>query len=238
MPDLTASRFFTVASVLALACACSSDSDVGNPGGAAGVGSGGSGATGAGGAAAGGTGNSAGASGSGTGGASTGGVSAGGVAGFAIGGNAGAVTGGANSGGAGAGSGGTSSGGASSGGAGTGASSGFGPVQCRANSDCPATMTCALSAPGGICNGCSLSAPCKGAGLECFLSACVRDCTGDQDCNAGMRCNSTKRCVIRACPCPAPYVCGGSNLCQRPACGTGATCPTPFTCQNGFCMEP
>lgn len=138
-------------------------------------------------------------------------------------------------------SGGTSSGGTNSGGsggAGTGASSGFGPVQCRANSDCPATMTCALSAPGGICNGCSLSAPCKGAGLECFLSACVRDCTGDQDCNAGMRCNSTKRCVIRAYPCPAPYVCGGSNLCQRPACSTGVSCPAPFTCQNGFCMEP
>ncbi|HMR76718.1 MAG TPA: hypothetical protein PKD61_16470, partial [Polyangiaceae bacterium] len=133
-------------------------------------------------------------------------------------------------------SGGTNSGG--SGGAGAGGSAGFGPVQCRANSDCPATMTCALSAPGGICNGCSLTAPCKGAGLECFLSACVRDCKGDQDCNAGMRCNSTKRCVIRACPCPAPYVCGGSNLCQRPACGTGATCPAPFTCQDGFCMEP
>lgn len=112
-----------------------------------------------------------------------------------------------------------------------------GPVQCRSDGDCGGTLTCNMSAPGGICSGCGV---CPGW-LECYSGFCVRECYNDGECNAGFRCSSTDRCALRACdattPCPAPYACGTNGYCARPTCPTGS-CPPPLICTNGLCIEP
>lgn len=118
----------------------------------------------------------------------------------------------------------------------------LGPVDCRVEADCPGLSSCNVPAPGGVCNGCGSDNDCP-TGTSCGqVGACVRDCQDDGDCSAGKRClTGTGVCAIRQCnvdPCPAPYVCVG-NLCQRPACGSGGSCPAPMTCGvNNVCVEP
>lgn len=111
------------------------------------------------------------------------------------------------------------------------------PVQCREDADCT-TGTCNLSAPGGICLGCTAgSCP---SGTDCSeLGSCVRDCTTVADCAPGFRCLGSGRCALAtpcsASNCPAPYVCGAVG-CERPPCADG--CPTDWTCSGGYCTEP
>ena len=119
----------------------------------------------------------------------------------------------------------------------------FGPVDCVTTSDCLSPTTCNQSAPGGICNGCGNESQC-GADFTCFVGACVRDCTVDDDCSAGKRCTpGTGRCVLRSCAvsaCPAPYTCGDTNFCERPVCGSNNSCTMGFSCDTAsqICMEP
>lgn len=119
----------------------------------------------------------------------------------------------------------------------------FGPVDCETSADCLNATTCTQSAPGGICNGCGVEADCD-TDFSCFVGACVRDCQNDTECSAGKRCTpGTGRCILRNCsgtPCPAPYTCGDSNFCERPACGANNSCTMGFTCNVAaqLCIEP
>ncbi len=124
-------------------------------------------------------------------------------------------------------------------------STNFGPVDCRTTADCLSPTTCTQSAPGGICGGCGNENQCASyASCPAGIGACVRDCTVDGDCSAGKRCApGTGRCILRNCsstPCPAPYACGNTNFCQRPACGANNSCTMGFTCDTSsqICMEP
>ncbi len=113
--------------------------------------------------------------------------------------------------------------------------------QCGDSWDCPGTLFCADSAPGGICNGCSGNDPCPD-GLWCNeFGGCSRDCETRDDCPQGMRCHPTQTvCVLESCgdtgDCEAPYVCDG-GMCRRPECGD-ASCPSPLVCVEGMCLEP
>ncbi len=115
------------------------------------------------------------------------------------------------------------------------------PGQCGDSWDCPGTLFCADSAPGGICNGCSGNDPCPD-GLWCNeFGSCSRDCETRADCPQGMRCHPTQTvCVLESCgatdDCEAPYVCDG-GMCRRPECGDGS-CPGPLVCVDGMCIEP
>ena len=113
--------------------------------------------------------------------------------------------------------------------------------QCAASDDCPGTLFCAETAPGGICNGCGAE-PCPD-GTSCNeFGACARDCGGDDDCPVGLRCHPTQDiCALKSCSsgadCEAPYVCE-SGFCRRPSCEVGSACPAPLACEGGVCVEP
>lgn len=113
--------------------------------------------------------------------------------------------------------------------------------QCVGSDDCPGTLFCAETAPGGICNGCGAD-PCP-AGTSCNeFGACARGCAGDEDCPVGLRCHPTQDiCALKSCSldvdCEAPFVCD-SGFCRRPSCGGGSACPAPLACEAGVCVEP
>jgi hypothetical protein len=113
--------------------------------------------------------------------------------------------------------------------------------QCGDSWDCPGTLICAKTAPGGICNGCNGQQACP-SGTWCNeFGACSIDCETAADCPSGMRCHPTQTvCVLKGCSgdgdCEVPYVCDG-GYCRRPACGPGGACPAPLGCKDGTCVE-
>jgi hypothetical protein len=116
------------------------------------------------------------------------------------------------------------------------------PGQCRSSADCPGSLTCTLSAPGGLCAGCATEADCPDPGFfECFVGTCQRTCTTDEECPWGMVCAvGVQRCRLISCTtdCPVPYDCIG-GYCRRPSClPNPPQCPPTMSCgAANTCVE-
>jgi len=118
--------------------------------------------------------------------------------------------------------------------------------QCLTDAQCAgagAGATCAATAPGGLCNGCSGSCSLPGAD-QCNFGACNASCAVDNDCPTGLRCNGTGTCVLKSCSsnatCGPLHTCTG-GFCRRIPCGAGVTCPAGTTCKptsaGQLCIE-
>jgi hypothetical protein len=113
------------------------------------------------------------------------------------------------------------------------------PGQCLRQSECGGEFgTCAVNAPGGICNGCTSDSHCPGS-TECVLSTCRQPCREDLNCPAGMVCGSANLCIIQSCQrgaCPdARFGCNARDLCERSSCVSTDDCPAGTLCQASVC---
>lgn len=123
--------------------------------------------------------------------------------------------------------------------------------QCWSDAQCTLGQTCAVEAPGGICNGCGVAGDCKAGSTlySCTVAgACSKDCSSDADCARGMQCKtSIGICGLKACSaqtdCASGTECralaGGSNkYCQRYANCTATSCPVGYACKSTGLSSP
>lgn len=124
------------------------------------------------------------------------------------------------------------------------------PVECAANSDCPADYKCEIYSTGGtVCTDCTCACPAEGECPPCECEStceevpgeeygvCVpeeKSCTVDTDCPEGWSCEIVAYDAGCGCACAVPACDPDSGECEPVEC-PACECETPELPTSGYC---